>query len=181
MGLAGAELDRPEMTPDVVFKAIAMLKEGTLHGEDMKLKPTLMCFDYMQLIPTGRYTRQKWEAVYEAVNACKRLGIRVGCSVVVAAQAGREVDSFKDRMPRLASGQMTSAIEQSSDKMLGIARPRTFMQEGTRVEGKDGHDYEVCDTLLVMRLLKQRLADTGFTFYLMFNPATFTLGQAQWI
>ncbi len=179
MGMEGAGLDRLEMTPRVVFDAISMLKDGSLHGPTVKLKPTLMCFDYVQLIPPDNSARQKWERVYEAVNACKRLAVRVGCPVVIAAQAGREVDKFADRMPQLSSGQMTSAIEQASDKIFGVARPVTFMDRGAVVQGHDGSFYEVNDNLLVMRLLKQRMASPTGHFYLYFNPATFTLGQAD--
>ena len=179
MGMGSAGLGRGEMTPSVVFRAIEMLEEGELHGADMKLKPTLMCFDYVQLIPPDTWARQKWERVYEAVNACKRLAVRVGCPVVIAAQAGREVDNFDDKMPRLDSGQMTSAIEQASDKVFGVARPITFKEKAEVVTGQDGHIYDVTDNLLVLRLLKQRMASPTGRFYLYFNPATFTLAQAE--
>lgn len=179
MGLKGADLERQEMTPDVVFQAVEMLADGSLHGEDVKLKPTLMCFDYVQLIPPDKGGWQKWERVYEAVNACKRLAIRVGCPVVIAAQAGRMVDSFKDKMPQLGSGQMSSAIEQASDKVFGVSRPITFEEKPEVVTGADGRVYEVTENLLVMRLLKQRMASPTGRFYLYFNPATFQLAQCM--
>jgi len=182
MGLGSAGLGRGEMTPSVVFRAIEMLETGALHGEDMKLHPTLMLFDYVQLIPPeGGWIYQKWQQVYEAVNACKRLAVRVGCPIVIAAQAGREVDKFDDKVPQLGSGQMSSAIEQASDKVIGVMRPITFMDEGDTLEARDGRRYTVTDNLLVMRLLKQRMASPIGRFYLYFNPATFRLAQAQWI
>lgn len=179
LGLGSAGLGRQEMTPDIVFRAVEMLADGSIHGEDVKLRPTLMCFDYVQLIPPDKGARQKWERVYEAVNACKRLAIRVGCPVVIAAQAGREVDKFPDRMPRLDSGQMSSAIEQASDKIFGVSRPVTFPEKPEVVTGSNERIYGVTENLLVMRLLKQRMGDPTGRFYLYFNPATFVLAEAQ--
>jgi replicative DNA helicase len=179
MGLAGAGFGRAEMTPDVVFRAIEMLGDGTLHGADVTVRPTLMVFDYVQLIPSETKTRDNWERVYQAVNACKRLAIRVGCPVVIAAQAGREVDRYKDKMPRLGSGQMSSAIEQASDKVFGLARPITFPQKKEVVIGPTGRVYDVTEHLLVMRLLKQRNASPTGRFFMYFNPATFKLTEAH--
>lgn len=179
LGLGDAGLSRVEMTPEVVFDALSLLGDGTIHGQDMKIKPTLMLFDYVQLIPPDKAARQKWERVYEAVNACKRLAVRVGCPVVIAAQAGREVDGFDDKLPRLGSGQMSSAIEQASDKVIGVARPVTFMDDGEVFTGTDGRRYEVSDYLLVMKLLKQRMTSPVGKWYLYFNPATFKLAQMQ--
>jgi len=179
LGLGSAGLGRTEMTPEIVFRAIDKLASGEIYGPDMKIKPTLMCFDYVQLIPpdsTGSY--QKWERVYEAVNQCKRLAVRVGCPVLVAAQAGREVDNFKEKIPQLGSGQMSSAIEQASDKVVGLCRPWTY-GGWEIVDTADGREFKVTDKLLLMRIVKQRMAAPGFTFHLMFDPATFRLGEAQ--
>ncbi len=178
MGLKGASASRQAMTPDMVFDAVSLLSSGELHGRE--LRPTLMLFDYMQLIPGDR-RYQKWEQVYESVNACKNLAVRVGCTVVGAAQAGREVDGFDDHMPRLGSGQMSSALEQASDKVFGLSRPITWCDENDKIngiEGRDGKIYEPNDQLLVIRLLKQRMGSPSASFYTNFDPATMTMKQA---
>lgn len=180
----------PRMTPDVVFDAIEAMKS------EWGVKISLMCFDYMQLIPIeGRFS-SRVDAVTEVPIRIKELALRVGCPALVAVQARREVDDRDVKMADMRDAQWASSIEQTADKAFSIWRP--WRSEATSagpndvVAGPDGvktirgrfievwgKSFQVSETLLFMRMLKQR-GDRGQEQFVMhFHPAYLRLAEME--
>lgn len=168
-GIGRGARGTPRMTPQVVLDAITSLEA------DYGVKPALVLFDYIQIVPIDSYADSRVTQVSEAVVRSKELGLRVGCPVVMGVQAGREVDGRKLKIPDMADAQWCSGIEQTSDKLFGLWRP--ILTEGRNAPDVriDGRDWPVTNELLVVRLLKQRFAPGSWTWALHFAPQYLTL------
>lgn len=166
--LARTNIKSPRMFPEVIFQAIESMRQ------DFGRRPTLMCFDYIQLIPIrGQSKRQ--EQVMEASHRCKELAKRVGCPAAVAVQAKREVDLRDWKMPTQFDAQWSSSIEQTGDKFFGLWRP--WLTELHRDKNGNptiltlnGIEYESTPNLLLMGMFKQRFAEPRHTWALHFDP-----------
>jgi len=161
----------PRMTPELVLAAIESMKE------DFGITPTLMLFDYLQLIPT-RTARDRVQQVTEMPILLKELAMRVGAPAVAAVQASREVDLRERKIPEARDAQWSSAIEQTSDRIFSTWRPHLTEKEGSIIE-IDDHSYTVTDNLLVIRLLKQRGDRGRHTWGMYFNPALLKLAEME--
>lgn len=157
----------PLMDPDAVLAALETMEV------DYGVKPTLMCFDYIQRIPI-RHVSRKLEEVTEAAKAINDLAKRIACPVYVGAQASRDVDTRKDKIPTPRDSQWSSALEQDADKLFSVMRPSRYEKEF--IEMFDGKMYQVTDQLLVLKMLKQRGDIGNYTWALYFDPATLKLG-----
>jgi len=161
------------MTPDAVLGAIETMEE------DFNVKPVLMLFDYMQLIPVPGF-RDRIQRVTEVPIQIKELALRIGCPAVVGVQARREVVDREEKMPEMRDAQWASSIEQTSDKIFGLWRPCRTENEGDTLEiqGADGI-YTVHERLLFIRLLKQR-GDVGrHTWAMYFAPEYLKLAEIE--
>jgi len=137
------------MTADVVYKAIEWIRR------DYGRRVTLMCFDYLQLIPVDS-ARDRIQQVTEAPIRIKELTLNVACPAILAVQARREVDSYRMPIPTMADPQWASSIEQTCDAVYGLLKP-------VNVWGLRGEpitvgttQYPISKELLVIKLLKQR-------------------------
>lgn len=167
-GLSRIDPRAPRMTPDVVYRAIETM------DEDFGVKPVLVLVDYMQLIPVQNAS-DRVQQVTEVPIRIKELAMRVGCPALLAVQAGRAVDDRKVKLPMLADAQWASSIEQTCDKVFALWRPWQTEEQGKSIELEDGNIYRVTETLLIMRMLKQRFEDGRWTWALHFNPKTLEL------
>ena len=166
--LARTGAKSPRMYPETIFEAIEWIKEE--YGR----KPTLLCFDYIQLIPIpAEGDRQK--QVIEAAHRAKELAKRVGCPAAVAVQAGRDVDKRDNKIPTMQDAQWSSSIEQAADKFFSLWRP--WLTEphidsygNPAVVTLDNQDYTVTQELLIMSMLKQRFDNGRWTWALHFRP-----------
>ena len=147
----------PVMTLDVLLKAIESVKE------DFGMQPTLVCLDYLQLIPRPG-SSSRVEQVSEAIIGAKMLGMQIDVPFVLGAQASREVDNYGIKLPAMSDVQWSSQAEQHADKIFGLWRPA--LTEELDASGQPplvkiaGHNYPATPDLLVMRMLKQR-GDNG--------------------
>lgn len=157
----------PLMDPDAVLAALEAMEA------DYGVKPTLMCFDYIQRIPI-RHISRKLEEVTEAAKAINDLAKRIACPAYVGAQASRDVDTRKDKIPTPRDSQWSSALEQDADKLFSVMRPTKY--ELDFIEMFDGKMYQVSDQLLILKMLKQRGDMGNYTWALYFDPATLKLG-----
>lgn len=149
------------MFPDVVFDAIQ------LAVEEFGVKPTLLIFDYMQIIP-ARNVSDKIMQVTLASNMSKELAKRVGCPSVVGVQAGRQVDQKEFKIPVLTDAQWSSATEQDTDKFFGLWRP--ILTDKGKPPIKIGErEFPITENLLVMQMSKQRFGPAGYTWGMHFN------------
>lgn len=172
-GISRAGEKVPRMTPDAVLAAIESMQE------DFGIKPTLLLFDYLQLIPIPSKSRRV-DQVTEAPIRIKEVALRVGVPAVVAVQAGREVDNRAVKLAEQNDAQWSSAIEQTSDKMFSLWRPaRTEELMGNQIEMEDGKKYTVTDRLMLLRMIKQRFAPGRWTWALHFDPAYIKLAEME--
>ena len=148
-GLGRATPDAPRMTADAVYQAIEWIRR------DYGRKVTLMCWDYLQLIPVER-ARDRIQQVTEAPIRIKELTMRVGCPAILAVQARREVDSYKTPMPTLADPQWASSIEQTCDAVYGLLRPINVWGATGEPITVNQEQFPITQELLIIKILKQR-------------------------
>lgn len=169
IGRAGQKM--PRMTPDVVLGAIESM------FVDYKVRPSLMLFDYMQLIPVS-HARDRIQQVTEVPILVKELALRVGAPAVVGVQARREVDLRDEKIPEMRDAQWASSIEQTSDKVFGLWRPFQTEEPGKLVMlGNDS--FTVNEKLMIIRLLKQRGDRGRRTWGMYFDPAYLKLAEME--
>ena len=159
------------MTPEVVYQAIESMRQ------DFGVKPTLLLFDYLQLIPSKNHS-ERMEQVAEAPIRIKELAQTVGAPAVAAVQASRRVDTYKEKLPESGDAQWSSAIEQTSDKLFSLWRP-ILTEETATIVGESGREYPVTDTLLLVRKLKERFNRGRFTIPMYFEPAYLKLAEME--
>ena len=153
-------------TPEVVYRAIESMEKE--HG----VKPILMLFDYMQLIPiTGRTNRV--EQVTEAPIRIKNLGNAIGCPQILAVQASRRVDEYQWKLAEPGDSQWASSIEQTADLLTSQWIPwkteQDWRDNGKIIEMSNGMESKVTENLIFWRLLKQRFASGRYTWPLHFD------------
>ena len=131
--------------------------------------------DYLQRMPDNN-AESKTVAVSKNLDGLKDIALRLRCPVVAGVQARREVDDRKgDPVPELDDRQWTSNIEQTSDRVLSLVRPRKYREEG-EVFGKtkvEGH----CQMLVTV--LKQKLAPDNFSKWVYFDPVYNKLDELE--
>lgn len=172
-GIGRAGKGAPRMTPDVVLGAIESM------AADFGIRPVLLLFDYLQLIPVER-AGERLQQVTEATIRIKEVAQRVGAPAVAAVQASRDVDTRQVKLAESYDAQWSSSIEQTSDKMFALWRPaRTQELKGKLVEMEDGHRYAVTDSLLLLRMLKQRFDRGRYTWAMHFDPAYLKLAELE--
>ena len=181
----------PRMTPDVVFSAIEAMKD------DWGVNISLMCFDYLQLVPIEGGYHSRVETVTEIPIRIKELAKRVGCQAFAAVQARREVDDRDVKIAGARDAQWASSIEQTVDKGFSIWRPwRTearMIDDPSKIATAPngvrsirggfvnvwGRPFQISETLLLMEMWKQR-GDTGQAqFALHFHPAYLKLAEME--
>lgn len=169
MSRAGQKMAR--MTPEIVLDAVESMQQ------DFGVKPTLMLFDYLQLIPVSN-ARDRVQQVTEAPIRIKEVALRIGVPAVIGIQAGRSVDQKRVKIPEMADCQWGSAIEQAADKLFALWKPSTSQAPGSLVE-VEGETYTVDDNLLIMRMLKQRGERGRHTWALYFQPQYMKLAELE--
>lgn len=171
-GIGRAGKKTPQMTPEIVLAAIETMRQ------DYGVKPVLMLFDYMQLVPVPHY-RDRVQRVTEVPILIKQLALRIGVPAVVGVQASRKVDERKEKIPEINDAQWASSIEQTSDKIFGLWRPSQTEGLGQHIELFDGKRHEVTERLFILRMLKQR-GDIGrYTWALHFQMEYLKLAELE--
>ena len=172
-GIYRAGEKTPRMTPDVVLAAIESMQD------EFGVRPTLMLFDYLQLVPIPSASRRV-DQVTEAPIRIKEVALRVGAPAVVGVQAHRSVDDRNVKLAEQNDAQWSSAIEQTSDKMFSLWRPaRTEEMLGNTIEMESGQRYKVTPTLMLIRMIKQRFAQGRQTWAMHFDPAYLRLAELE--
>lgn len=170
-GISRAGKPVPRMTVSAVLGALESMEA------DYNVKPTLMLFDYLQIIPLERGGGDRVAQVTEAPVRIKELCQRIGAAGVAGVQAGREVDNRQEKIPEMADCQWGSSIEQTMDKLFSLWRPVRNFPPGFAMDTKQWGIVQVTDHLMMMRMLKQR-GDAGrHTWCLYFEPHTLKLEE----
>ena len=161
----------PRMFPDVIFDAIE------LAVDTYNVKPTLLLFDYIQIVPV-RNVSEKIMQVSLAAELVKELAKRIGCPAVIGAQAHRRVDDREYKVPQLQDAYWSSSIEQVTDKFFGIWRPWLTDKDkepitiGTK-------SYPITEELFVLQMCKQRFGEAGMNWGLHFRPEHLRLCELE--
>lgn len=162
----------PRMTPEIVLDAIESMASDPFY-----VRPTLMVFDYMQLIPVPGFS-DRIQRITEVPIRIKELALRIGCPAIVGVQARREVDDRSVKIPGMRDAQWASSIEQTSDKIFGLWRPCITENEGDIIDIEIGK-YTVSDRLLIIRMLKQRGDRGRYTWGMYFAPEYLKLAEME--
>lgn len=122
--------------------------------------------DYLQRIYPSNPRDNQVVAYSQIMDSLKNLALGFGVPLVVGVQASREVEKESPQVPEMHHAQWTSNIEQSSDRVLSLVRPRRYAQEGEEFNGAivKGQNQ------LLGRLLKQKLGEANFDFWMNINP-----------
>ncbi len=177
-GISRAGLNVPRMTPSLVLQAIESMQA------DFNIRPTLMLFDYLQLIPTRR-AQDRVQQVTEMPIKIKELAMRIGAPAIAGVQASREVDSQKLKIPEARHAQWASSIEQTSDRILSLWRPALTEDrktpDGDEIEriDIDGQILEFTENLLIIQMLKQRGDRGRYRWAMYFDPALMKLAELE--
>jgi len=170
-GISRAGLKAPRMTPDLVLDAIESMRE------DFNIRPTLMLFDYLQLIPTLR-AQDRVQQVTEMPIRIKELAMRIGAPAIAGVQASREVDSQQIKIPEARHAQWASSIEQTSDRILSLWRPA--LTEGANGVVQLGEQsFQITENLLIIQMLKQRGDRGRYRWGMYFDPALMRLAELE--
>ncbi len=162
----------PRMTLPAVLGAIESMEA------DFGVKPVLLLFDYLQLIPIeGANTRV--EQVLEAPPRIKELALRIGAPAVCGVQASRDVDTLKIKIPQPHHCQWGSSIEQAADKLFGLWMPWKTEDHNAPPIDVAGKSAVINEYLLILQLLKQRMASGRASFPLYFAPQYLKLAQLE--
>jgi len=141
--------------------------------EEFGITPTLLCLDYIQIIPVREATEQVMQVLYAAKRA-KELAKRIGVPAFVGAQARREVDDQEFKIPTTRDAQWASIIEQVTDKFIGLWRPWLTDREKKPIP-VGGAEVPITENLIIIQMSKQRFGPAGFTWAKHFNPAQLEL------
>lgn len=140
---------KPEMTMEIVFEAIRSIRH------EYKFEPTLVCLDYLQIIPSERrMTRQ--DEVFAATRGAKQLGMDLGVPIIGGVQASRKSEERGGQMPTMADAQWGSIIEQTVDKKLALLKAIKVHDDGEIIP-MGGHNYIVDEHTTIVKNLKQRM------------------------
>jgi len=170
-GISRAGQRMARMTPEIVLSAI----ESMHH--DFGVKPTLLLFDYLQLVPV-QHAKERVQQVTEASIRTKEVALRIGAPAIIGIQAGRDVDLREVKIPEMHDCQWSSAAEQVTDKLFALWRPATSQAPGSTIN-MNGEAYTVNDALMFMRLLKQRKERGRHTWALYFQPHLLKLSALE--
>ena len=161
----------PTMDIDAVARAVRIIRD------EWNKKVTLLCADYLQLIPVGRGMDMTAEVTY-AAGLLKWLAKECRCPAVVAVQARREVDDRQVKIPDLRDAQWASRIEQACDKWYSLWRPWVTNADQKTVKVA-GENHDITENLLVIRKLKERFNSPRFTMAMHFDPKYVRLTELE--
>lgn len=122
--------------------------------------------DYLQRVSPNGSSDNPVVAYSGILDSLKNFALGFGVPLAVGVQARREVDDLKLPIPEQQHGQWTSNIEQSSDRIISLVRPRRYRKDGEKFGSitVSGHSQ------LLVNVLKQKLGEANFAEWLKFNP-----------
>lgn len=154
---------RPQMTVDTIEQS---LREIQAWSEDAHREIDMVFVDYLQRMPFEGRTESKAIGHANQLDGLKEIAMSIGTRLVVGVQAQREVDKRDIPVPTQDDGQWTSNIEQASDGILTVCRPRKYRQEGEPF-GKNivkGFDQ------MILTVAKRKMGADNFARWVRFNP-----------
>lgn len=159
------EAKRPPLTVENIIAALKEIERWGTGKKDQYID--LIFFDYLQKfpIPPGMDMRA---AMIQYMDAFKDMAIEFNAHSVVGVQAKREVEQRKYPIPLLNDGMETANIEQASQNVFSLVRPRMYFQEGESFGDKD--PVIVSKNHLLLTCLKQTNGEPNWHQWLQFAP-----------
>lgn len=131
-----------------------------------KVAIDLVFVDYLQRMPYDR-AESKSVGVSDNLDGLKNIALnKIKCPMIVGVQATREVEDRKDPIPTSADGQWTSNIEQTSDHVLSLVRPRKYRKDGESF----GSINVQGNCQLLISVLKQKMGGANFSRWEFYDP-----------
>lgn len=166
---------RPSITVDTLGRSLDVIEKW---GDDGLVIDSVYV-DYLQRFPINGKTDYRAEsktvALGDVTNRLKDGAIAFACPFIVGVQATRAVDDRKEPIPEAQDGQWTSDIEQVSDKMISVVRPRKYRRENETFAG-----YTVRGrNQMLITCLKQKMGDANFAEMIGFDPVYNRLDQLE--
>lgn len=161
--------ERPRITTKSIIENLQRLER------DRDCQIDMVFVDYLQRIPFEGRPESKTVGTIEVLDSLKNHALALACPFVTGVQARRSVDNKRLQIPTMADGQWSSNIEQASDKILAVVRPRQYRKEGEEFGSIIVESY----TQMLIILLKQKLGPDNKAFWVYFDPATNKLGDLQ--
>lgn len=163
--LVGRSLTRRTETVQMTIENVERALVATT--QKYSVFPAIIFLDYLQEIPgPGSDMRER---TMNNVGRAKEMGLRLGCPIVMAAQAGRAVLERDWKMPQLHDCMESARIEQAADKVIGLWYPCKTEPKKATIE-KLGY-LPVNDSVLLAAILKNRFGRTLSEVVLEVDPA----------
>jgi replicative DNA helicase len=153
---------RPPMTTGNIGEAIQAVQAWDTDRREVDM----VFVDYLQRIPMDGRPESKTVGHSDQLDNLKDLAMELGTRMVVGIQAKREVDTKSLPIPSQEDGQWTSNIEQASDGVITVCRPRKYRQEGEEF----GSQVVKGDTQMVITIAKRKLGPDNFARWVYFDP-----------
>ena len=153
---------RPPMNTANIAEAIMAIQDWD--GERREVD--MVFVDYLQRIPTEGKAESKTVAHSQQLDDLKDIAMQAGTRLVVGVQAKREVDQRQVPIPSQEDGQWTSNIEQSSDGVITVCRPRKYRQENEPF----GSHLVQGDTQMIITVAKRKLGPDNWARWVRFDP-----------
>jgi len=171
----GHSMERRKKRPKITASALAMALMAIEEWDNQRFTIDMVFIDYLQRIPFEGDVESKVIGVSDNLDRLKDGALAFSCPFVVGVQAKRSVDEKAVQIPSMDDGQWTSNIEQSSDKVMSVVRPRHYKKEGEQfgsmvVEGS-------CQMLV--SVLKQKMGADNKAFWVYFDPAYNKLDELE--
>lgn len=99
-------------------------------------------------------------------EGARRYCTDLDCERMRTAEYNRAYARDYRRRKREDDGQWTSNIEQTSDKIFSLVRPRKYKKEGEMFGSKEVHGNDQ----MVISVLKQKLGPANFARWVKFDP-----------
>lgn len=150
---------------------VDLLAEAISKVIDMGFEVDSLFADYLQRMALPKGMDNPVIGYSRTLDDLKNLALGFGIPVIVGVQASRDVEDTskgKDKLPipEINHGQWTSNVEQSSDRVLSLVRPRRYRKEGEMF----GDMKVVGHNQLLISVLKQKLGEGNVARWVSFNP-----------
>jgi len=166
-----------KQTRDLTLSMVLEAVESMVYTYKNAPKPTLLCFDYAQLIPPERQRQSYRLELKDVMQSITHLSLRIGCPVFIAVQAGRQVDNYTPiQMPSMRDAQEGSSIEQFCKLFLGVSRPWKWAEHNQPIQ-VGNHSLTVTPDLFLLGMSKQRGEDGDRIFPMKFSMSELELSK----
>lgn len=156
---------RPPMTTANIGEAVRKIENWD--GSERRIVD-MVFVDYLQRIPIDGRAESKTVAHSGQLDDLKDIALEQSTRLVVGVQAKREVDAKALPIPGQEDGQWTSNIEQASDGIITVCRPRKYKQEGESF-GPSGAMVQG-DTQMIVTVAKRKLGPDNWGRWVKFDP-----------